>query len=161
MPEYRCYLGGVEHDHDSQNRTVKVVRFPPLPQRPPAPRLDPDPRQRQFREIVETLAEATAESGRLGVSNTTGGFPASALNLGQLQEALQAGVATLDMQQVHERWKDDLFDWMRLTIGAWVQRCKFLRMRLRKTGIHIEIETQDDYGYYCYEFDVFPGGRGV
>jgi len=47
-------------------------------------------------------------------------------------------------------------DWIRRVCRAWVQRCKRLRIERRRTGIRIELETQDDLGYYEYGFDVFP-----
>jgi hypothetical protein len=37
-----------------------------------------------------------------------------------------------------------------------VQRCKRMRIERHQTGVRIELETQDDHGYYEYRFDVFP-----
>ncbi len=31
-----------------------------------------------------------------------------------------------------------------------------MRIECRQAGIRIELETQDDFGYYEYGFDVFP-----
>ena len=36
----------------------------------------------------------------------------------------------------------------------WIQRTKQLTMKLCPTGIAVEIETQDDLGYYRYCFDI-------
>jgi hypothetical protein len=45
-------------------------------------------------------------------------------------------------------------------IRAWVQRCKLMTIRPRREGIHVSLQTQDDHGYYRYEFDVLPGREG-
>ncbi|HLM75045.1 MAG TPA: hypothetical protein VK459_20185 [Polyangiaceae bacterium] len=42
-------------------------------------------------------------------------------------------------------------------ISSWVQRYKRLKIERAGDGLRIEIETQDDHGYYVYRFDVFPG----
>ncbi|MBI5533729.1 MAG: hypothetical protein HY898_13495 [Deltaproteobacteria bacterium] len=88
--------------------------------------------------------------------NLVHGFHASAVHLGSLQSALARGIARLDRIQVKERW-DEIFEWMQHLIRTWVQRCKMMRVKRRATGIRVELETQDDYGYYTYGFDVFPG----
>ncbi len=134
-----------------------VVLFPPLPPLPAPPRVGPDPRQRTFEAIVGAMAGPLSRRGRVGVANVARGFPASAVDLGAIQTALQRGVARLDMKQVRARWSADLFAWMRRVVLTWVQRCKLLQFRLRPRGIHVRMETQDDDGYYCYAFDVFPG----
>lgn len=36
-------------------------------------------------------------------------------------------------------------------VGSALQRLKIER---HAGGVHVEIETQDDHGYYQYEFDV-------
>ena len=38
-----------------------------------------------------------------------------------------------------------------------VQPVKHMKADLCDKGIAIEIETQDDHGYYHYRLDVFPG----
>jgi hypothetical protein len=93
----------------------------------------------------------------LAVANTQVGFPASAVDLGRLKDALETGLAAFDMRELRRRWRVDLGDWTRRLILAWTQRCKLLKMRVRARGISVEIETQDDAGYYTYSFDVFPG----
>jgi hypothetical protein len=40
---------------------------------------------------------------------------------------------------------------------TWVQRCKHVQLRRRETGIEVDFETQDDFGYYRYRFDIFAG----
>ena len=61
------------------------------------------------------------------------------------------------MAQLKERWTEDIRDWMHALLRTWVQRCKRRSLRYRGNGVHVVLETQDDHGYYQYEFDVFPG----
>jgi hypothetical protein len=42
---------------------------------------------------------------------------------------------------------------------TWIQRCKSVDFDLAGNGIRLNIETQDDRGYYRYELDVFPGRK--
>ena len=93
----------------------------------------------------------------IATANTSRGFPAAAVDLGRLQEELEAGLRRLDMKQVRARWGEDVSTWMVRLLMTWVQRCKMVRFRLRRQGINVRLETQDDRGYYRYEFDVFPG----
>ena len=106
--------------------------------------------------VLGVLTEHTGPSMRLGTANLTMGYHAAALDLGRLQEVLGKGIARFDMTLVELRW-DDVLDWMRAVLRAWVQRYKRLRIERRENGIHVEIDTQDDHGYYSYAFDVFPG----
>ncbi len=91
------------------------------------------------------------------MTNISTGFRASAVDVGVLQDMLGRAIAHFNVTQVRERWNEDLFDWMRQAILGWVQRCKLLQMRVQENGIRIVVGTQDDRGYYRYEFDVFPG----
>ena len=86
--------------------------------------------------------------------NLTTGFCASSVDLGRLQDELQKGIARLNVAQLDERW-DEVLSWMHRLLRAWVQRCKLMKIERRELGIHIALETQDDHGYYKYEFDVF------
>lgn len=61
------------------------------------------------------------------------------------------------MDDVRQRWNEDLFRWCVDALTGWVQRRKILNLRLEDNGIHVTMTTQDDRGYYTYEFDVFPG----
>jgi hypothetical protein len=132
------------------------VRFPPLPRLPTPPRLPGDPRQRQATRIIGTLARLAEPTMQLAGPNFVTGFHASALDLGRLQAALARGIARFDMAQITERW-DEVLAWMRSVLRAWVQRYKHLKIERRDLGIRVEIQTQDDHGYYEYGFDVFPG----
>jgi len=90
---------------------------------------------------------------------TASGFPASAVDLGLLQDLLEDAIKLFDMHEVTERWEQDLGAWFRTTVVAWVQRCKYVSFGLKEHGVHIAMQTQDDCGYYEYEFDVFPGRK--
>lgn len=96
---------------------------------------------------------------RVAGPNLSTGFYASAVDLGRLQTELARGMEHLDATQLEERW-DEVARWLRSALGSWVQRCKHMKLDRREQGIHIELETQDDHGYYSYAFDVFPG-RGT
>ena len=97
----------------------------------------------------------------ISAANTSRGFPAARVDLGRLQAELEAGLKLFDMKLVRNRWDEDVFTWMTRFLMRWVQRCKEVRFRLARNGIHVRLQTQDDRGYYRYEFDVFPGrGHG-
>ena len=130
--------------------------FPPLPKTPAPPQFDLDPRQRRFLKIAAAIVDQLGSSSASFEVQAMSGFPASAVNVGELKSALEGGMKRLDMRAVRVRWSDDVFDWMRLTIRAWVQRCKMMRLVARRNGVNVKLETQDDLGYYRYEFDVFP-----
>jgi hypothetical protein len=70
---------------------------------------------------------------------------------------IEDAFARLDMAQVRERWEIDVRAWLIELLRSWVQRCKFMHFDLAEKGVHIKIQTQDDRGYFDYEFDVFPG----
>jgi hypothetical protein len=134
----------------------KVIAFPPLPPVPRPPRLPPDPRQRTAAHIVGSIADMAHKTMRVAGPNFATGFHASAVDLGGVQTALGRGIARLDMGQVEARW-DEVRDWMLDVLRVWVQRCKGMNFERHENGVHVELETQDDHGYYSYEFDVFPG----
>jgi hypothetical protein len=136
-----------------------VARFPPLPPMPDPPTGLVDERQQAFGAFSSRIGEALdGESAQVGVINVVTGYPAAAVNLGELQEVLEAALQRFDMKEVRDRWDDDVFVWLRRVLLAWVQRCKFIHFDLEsERGIHIQLQTQDDRGYYQYEFDIFPG----
>jgi hypothetical protein len=135
--------------------SANVARFPPLPRMPPPPRFPPDSRQQQTSRILGSIARAVQNEMVLAGPNLVKGFPASAVDLGRLKNALERGVQRLNAEQVAERW-DEVFAWMRRVIAAWVQRYKMMKIKRLEGGIRVEMQTQDDYGYYDYAFDVFP-----
>jgi hypothetical protein len=138
----------------------RVVAFPPLPAVPRPPRLPSDPRQRTAAHIVGSIAEMAHKTMHLAGPNFATGFHASAVDLGRLQAALGRGIARLDTGQVEGRW-DEVREWMIGVLRVWVQRCKGMKIERLENGVHVELETQDDEGYYSYGFDVFPGRRAL
>ncbi len=90
--------------------------------------------------------------------NFATGFHAASVDIGRLQTVLGRGIARLDGAQVEARW-DEIHSWMGRVVRAWVQRCKTLRIKRLEKGVRVEIETQDDHGYYSYGFDVFPNRK--
>jgi hypothetical protein len=134
----------------------EVVRIPRLPRIPTAPRCGGSNRQETFERIAEGLERAVETEMRVAVASTRRGFPAASVDLGRLQGELEAGLEHFDMKLVRQRWKEDVSSWMVRLLMSWVQRVKMIRFRRGKEGIHIRLETQDDWGYYLYEFDVFP-----
>jgi hypothetical protein len=117
--------------------------------------LPADPRQAGSTRIIDAIARGVQLDVESRGPNMSSGFHASAVDVGRLQSALERGLARFDGAQVEARW-DEIFDWIRRVVRAWVQRCKRMRIERRETGIRIELETQDDLGYYEYGFDVFP-----
>ena len=133
----------------------RVVSFPPLPRIPAPPVLPDDPRQRRAGHILGKIAVVAQASMEVAGPNLVRGFHASAVDLGRLQDALRRGLSRFDSAQLEARWSE-VFGWLRRVITGWVQRCKHLKIERLAGGIHIEIHTQDDHGYYRYEFDVIP-----
>jgi hypothetical protein len=139
---------------------TNIVRFPPLPPIPAPPRTARDERQASFGELVGALAGSLdGAAGAVRVANVSTGFAAAAVDLGALQDMLALAIEQLSMSEVRERWSDDLRTWFARALMTWVQRCKEIRFHVEGTGVRIEMETQDDRGYYRYEFAVFPGRR--
>ncbi len=132
-----------------------VAQFPPLPPIPPPPQRPPDERQAKASQIIGGLAGALETEMRVAGPNLATGYYASSADLGRLQAELAKGVARLTVAQVEERW-DELSSWMHRFLRSWVQRCKVVTIERQELGVRIEIETQDDHGYYKYGFDVFP-----
>ena len=77
--------------------------------------------------------------------------------MGQLQQMIDDAISTWTMDMVRDRWKADLFEWLHQLLRGWVQRCKHMQFDIEGKGIGIHLETQDDRGYYNYDFDAFPG----
>ncbi len=128
----------------------------PVPQ---APRLD-DPRQDLGRR---TLGKGTAQLGRRGNTteyNLTTGMSASGVNLGELQSMLEEVVADFEMAELAARWQDDVQGALQDALLEWVQRLDAFELVLHESGVSISLQTQDDYGYYQYGLDIFPG-RGT
>jgi hypothetical protein len=138
------------------SRPGKVIAFPPLPVIPRPPRLPSDPRQRRAAHVVGAIAAMAHPSMRLTGPNFASGFDAAAVDVGRLQTALGRGISHFDMRQIEARW-NDVRAWMLEVLRVWVQRCQRIRIERRESGVRIELETQDDRGYYSYGFDVFPG----
>jgi hypothetical protein len=131
-----------------------------MPRLPPPPRFPPDARQAGAERILGSIARLAATTMGVAGPRFTHGFPASAVDLGRLQTALERGLKRFDAAQVEARWQE-IFRWIVLVIGAWVQRYKELKIERHEQGIRVEMKTQDDLGYYDYAFDVFPRrGRG-
>jgi hypothetical protein len=136
--------------------SAKVIHFPPLPRIPTPPRFPPDARQQQTGKIINNIAQALKNQATIVGPNLVDGFPASAVDLGRLQEVLEQGLQRLEWTQIAERW-DEVQEWMSRLLQGWVQRNKMVKFDRRENGIAIELQTQDDWGYYRYVFDIFPG----
>src|SRR5438045_2463439 len=136
----------------------ELVPFPPLPPAPLPPRFPPDPRQRTRNRIVGAMSSQLSE-GEMQLAADTGatGYPASGVNLGRIKDALENALERFSMATLQARWESDVRSFVLSVLHAWVQRAKHKKADVRDKGIAIEIETQDDHGYYHYCFDVFPG----
>jgi hypothetical protein len=121
-----------------------------------APRFE-DPRQDLGRR---TLGKGTAQLGRRSGSvmyNLTTGMAASAVNLAQLQSLLEGVIVRFEVAELTARWDDDIQAALQDVVLEWVQRVDAFDMQIHESGVSVSIQTQDDYGYYQYGFDVFPG----
>jgi hypothetical protein len=85
------------------------------------------------------------------------GYPASGVNLGHIKDALEDALERFSRTSLQARWESDVRRFVLSVLHAWVQRAKYIQADLCDSGIAIEIEAQDDHGYYHYRFDVFPG----
>jgi hypothetical protein len=68
---------------------------------------------------------------------------------------MERGLGRFTDEQIKDRWPE-VFNWIADVIAAWVQRYKHLKIERGERGVTIAMETQDDRGYYHYEFDVLP-----
>jgi hypothetical protein len=121
-----------------------------------APRFE-DPRQDLGRR---TLGKGTAQLGRRSGSvmyNLTTGMAASAVNLAQLQSLLEGVIVKFEVAELTARWDNDIQAALQDVVLEWVQRVDAFDMQIHESGVSVSIQTQDDYGYYQYGFDVFPG----
>jgi len=135
-----------------------VTRIPRLPPPPSPPALGGDPRQETFTRVVSNLQPVAANADmHLAAVNTSTGYCAAAVDIGALKDALECGLKDFTLAQVRERWSDDVCAWMHSVVRTWVQRCKRRKLTCEDRGVHVLLETQDDHGYYRYEFDVLPG----
>jgi hypothetical protein len=150
-------LAGYSPDvhRSKKEETAKVARFPPLPRIPRAPTFPPDPRQATTKRIVGAITAFAKDKMVLAGPNLVEGFPASGVNPGVLQQMMERGLRRFTGELMKERW-DDIFDWSLRFLHRWVQRTKQIKLERFESGIRIELQTQDDRGYYDYGFDVFP-----
>jgi len=144
-------------DDDAPPPGAKIILWPPLPSVPVPPSFDLDPRQQTFRQVLGGLADGLSlvpvEDAKPRYRT---GYPASAIDLGRLQDALASGIQAFSMADIEAR-RSEVIEWFLATLRGWVQRRKGAAIDVRANGIHVRVETQDDHGYYTYEFDVFPG----
>lgn len=121
---------------------------------PEPPVVGPDPHQSRFHGIVGALSDATREWGSVSLTNLVTGYHASAAALGVIKQAHEQALADFDMRSARDRWDQDLRSWLSESLVRWIQRTKQITFELRANGIAVEIETQDDLGYYRYGFDL-------
>ena len=138
--------------------SAAVFAFPPLPSPPEPPRFDRDPRQATVTRIVGGLGGQLGGEVTVRGPNLERGFRASAVDVGAIQQMLERSLARFDEAVLEDRW-DDVRLWVQRVVLAWAQRVKELRVERLGGAFRVEIECQDDWGYYRYGFDVFPAGR--
>jgi hypothetical protein len=132
-----------------------------MPAIPEPPRFAPDPRQQRASRVVGGIthqpASASASEPEPGPVVRTG-YPAAAVDLGALQRAIEEGLRGFKLASIAERW-NEVEEWLGQCTRTWVQRCKGKNFTLGEHSIEIALETQDDYGYYRYAFDVFSESK--
>jgi hypothetical protein len=114
-----------------------------------------DRRQAIAARVIGRLEDLSQSSMSSVSTRFATGFHASAIDLGALQQVIERGISRFDDLQLAERWSE-IHDWIQRVLRAWVQRRKKVKIQRLAMGIRIELETQDDLGYYSYAFDVFP-----
>jgi hypothetical protein len=67
---------------------------------------------------------------------------------------MERGLRRFTGQQIADRW-DEVFAWLLRVVDRWAQRRKRVKIERLGDGIRVELQTQDDLGYYEYGFDVF------
>ena len=143
--------------HDGE---TPLALFPPVAAVPPPPRLGVDSRQAGSAQLIGRISELVTGDAEGGGPNLTTGYHASAVDIGKVQRALEDGLRRFDDTALEARWSDELAPWIRTVLRAWIQRVKMMRVERAGGGIRVELETQDDLGYYTYGFDVFPRRTG-
>lgn len=138
----------------------EIVHFPPLPQIPAPPEGPTDPRQARVARLTPPPAPSSRGPAQLGGPNLSRGYRASAVDVGALQTLIEQGLVRFDGERLKARWDRDVRNWIGTVIVKWVQRLKSLKLVLVEDAVQIEMETQDDRGYYHYRFDVVPGRKG-
>lgn len=152
MPDINLAPSRLSPQSCGVNSSLHVIpRLPPLPS---PPDFGPDPRQQLFRGVSSSLSATT---GSAVAANVTQGFHASRVDLASLKSTLEAGIREFTKATLLVRWEDDVRDWMHAVLRSHVQRQKQRTLTCHDEGVHVRIETQDDLGYYVYEWDVFPG----
>jgi len=119
-----------------------------------------DPRQDVGRR---TISRGTAQQGRRGngvAYNLTHGMGAASVNLARLQELLEGIMSALTVAEMGARWEDDVRESLQDALLEWVQRVDAFELEAHESGARVSFQTQDDFGYYQYAFDAFPG-RGL
>ena len=134
------------HDGDTP-----LALFPPVAAVPPPPRLGADSRQAGSAQLIGRISELVTGHAEGRGPNLTTGYHASAVDIGKVQRALEDGLRRFDDTALEARWS---------VLRAWIQRVKMMRVERAGGGIRVELETQDDLGYYTYGFDVFPRRTG-
>jgi hypothetical protein len=144
-------------NHGSQRYTrcmTNVALFPPLPKVPRPPQFVPDARQEQTARALGYLTKTLQSEMVIAGANLTKGFPAASVDLGGLKDAIESGLRRFDGVQVEERWSE-IRAWIERVIALWVQRRKWSRITRFEKGVRVQLQTQDDLGYYDYAFDAF------
>lgn len=99
----------------------------------------------------------SSATGNAAAVNLSLGFHASRVDLASLKSTMETGIREFTKATLQARWEDDVRDWMHSVLRSHVQRQKQRTLTCHDDGVHVRIETQDDFGYYVYEWDVFPG----
>jgi len=126
-----------------------------LPAYPDPPIVGPDPRQTRAQRITENLT-AALEGSHVAGANFVTGFHAASVDVGRIQAALEAALHRFDEDALTRQWDAQVVAWIHAVLGRWAQRVKSMRVERRGPALRVEMETQDDLGYYTYGFDVFP-----
>ena len=140
---------------------VKVIELASahrFPDPPDPPNGGSDPRQAFFERISGNVTRSIGNAAFVQTANTSRGYCAAAVNVGELQRMIENGLRRTNMETVAAR-KDEVVAFIERLVTLWVQRLKEMNVEVRDNGIYVAIQTQDDLGYYRYTWDVFPGRR--
>jgi hypothetical protein len=82
---------------------------------------------------------------------------AASVDLARIQEILEGIMAQLSVAEMTARWDDDVREALQNALLEWIQRVDLFEMEVHESGARVSVQTQDDFGYYQYAFDAFPG----
>lgn len=88
-----------------------------------------------------------------------GGYPASAPDLGRIQDAMRAALAALPPHVLRQAWRREGVQWGWDYLKAWVRGLRRADLELHTGRLDVRFVTEGAGGPFEYAFSVRLGGR--